>query len=79
MTLSIRDPRAAALARDLAGRRKTTMTAAIVQALENEIERDRAQRPLHERLADIARRGRGMARPGGRDMTKEEIDAMWER
>ena len=79
MPLSIRDPRAAELARNLAGRRKTTMTAAIIEALENEIARDRAQRPLHERLADLARRGREMAGPGGRDMAKEEIDAMWER
>lgn len=79
MSLSIRDPRAAELARQLADRRKITMTAAIVQALENEISRDRAERPLRDRLADLAKRAKAEAGPNGRPLTQAEVDEMWER
>lgn len=77
MPLSIRDPRAGVLARSLAKRRKTTMTRAIVAALEAEIERDRESRPLARRLADIADDLAAEARPGGRRMPREEIDEFW--
>src|SRR6266704_2691535 len=54
--LSIRDPRAAALAKELARRRGTSMTAAIISALANEIRRDKEHEaaPLADRLAAIA-------------------------
>ena len=44
--LSIRDPRAAELAKQLAAQRKTTMTEAIIVALENELKRERETLPL---------------------------------
>lgn len=77
MPLNIRDPRAAELARDLARRRGTTMTQAIIGALEAEIERERAEKPLTERLLAIANHLHAKARPGGRRMTRDEIDDLW--
>lgn len=77
MALNIRDPRAAELARQLAAKRKTTMTGAIVAALENELRREHEKTPLHERLSKLAGRAKALAGPRGRQMSKEEIDAMW--
>jgi antitoxin VapB len=77
MPLNIRDPRAAALARDLAKRRGTTMTEAIIAALEAEIERDRERQPLTVRLSAIADELAAQGRPGGRRMTRDEIDDLW--
>jgi antitoxin VapB len=79
MPLNIRDPRAAELAKELAERRKITMTAAIIEALENEIKREREKRPLRERLADLAAATRAIAGPNGRDVPQSEIDEMWTR
>lgn len=78
MPLNIRDPRAAMLARDLAKRRGTTMTEAIIAALEAEIERDRERKPLAVRLSAIAEDLAAKGRPGGRRMTRDEIDELWE-
>jgi antitoxin VapB len=77
MPLNIRDPRAAELARDLARRRGTTMTQAIIGALEAEIERERAAEPLAKRLLAIASDLHAKAQPGGRRMTRDEIDDLW--
>lgn len=77
MPLNIRDPRAAQLARDLARRRGTTMTQAIIDALEAGIEREREAKPLAERLLAIAADLKASAGPNGRTMTKDEIDALW--
>ena len=77
MPLNIRDPRAAALARDLAKRRGTTMTEAIITALEAEIERERAVTPLAARLAAIADDLVAKSRPGGRRLTRDDIDELW--
>lgn len=77
MPLSIRDPRAAELARDLAKRRGTTMTQAIISALEAEIAREQETKPLAQQLLDIAAELRAGAGPNGRRMTKNEIDALW--
>lgn len=77
MPLNIRDPRAAVLARDLARRRGTTMTEAIIAALEAEIVRERQRKPLAARLSAIADDLAAQVRPGGRRMTKDEIDALW--
>ncbi len=78
MPLNIRDPRAAVLARDLAKRRGTTMTEAIIAALEAEIERDRERKPLAARLCAIADDLAAEGRPGGRRMTRDEIDELWD-
>jgi antitoxin VapB len=77
MPLNIRDTRAAQLARELARRRGTTMTQAIIDALEAEIEREREARPLAERLLAIAADLKAAAGPKRRTMTKDEIDALW--
>lgn len=76
MALHIRDDRALRLAKRLAKRKGTTMTRAVVEALEIALARE--ERPLAERLAEIAadikRRG---APKRGRPVTKQEIDELW--
>jgi antitoxin VapB len=79
MPLNIRDPRAAELAKELAARRKITMTAAIIEALQNEIKRERDKVPLRERLARIALTTRALAGRKGRPVPRSEIDDMWSR
>jgi antitoxin VapB len=74
--LTIRDPRAAKLARRLAEVRKTTMTQAVITALEHELRRERDAKPLALRLDALARKAKAMAGPGAREMTKDEIDAL---
>ena len=74
--LTIRDPRAAALARQLAEARQTTMTQAVVTALEHELRRDREATPLASRMRAIAERAKALAGPNGRTMTQDEIDAL---
>ncbi len=77
MNLQIRDPRARELARRIAQRRHISMTEAVVEALEAEYRRVSAQQSLADRLGAIADELVVLAKPGGRDMTKDEIDAMW--
>lgn len=74
--LTIRDPRAAELARRLADARGSTMTRVVIQALEQEIAREKQSRPLSERLSGLARRAAALAGPGARAMTQDEIDAL---
>jgi antitoxin VapB len=74
--LTIRDPRAAALAKALAEARQTTMTQAVVTALENELRQDRKGAPLVQRLRALALKARAMAGPDAREMTKDEIDEL---
>jgi len=76
MNLQIRDPRARELAEALARRRGMTMTEAVIEALEARLAELR-QAPLADRLAAISEELKRRAGPGGRDMTKDEIDAMW--
>lgn len=45
-TLNVRNPRAHALARELAQRRNTGITEAVIHALEHELERERSSTPL---------------------------------
>jgi antitoxin VapB len=77
VNLQVRNPRAYELARKLAAKRKVSMTEAVIEALEAELERENARQPLAERLAAIASDLREKAGVGGDDMSKEEIDAMW--
>lgn len=77
MNLQIRDPRARDLARRIAQRRHISMTEAVVEALEAEYRRVSARQTLAERLGAIADELADLAKPGGRDMTKDEIDALW--
>lgn len=77
MQLNIRDFRAAELAKALAARRGTNMTEAVIAALELALEQERRRRPLPERFAAIAAALAAKGKPGGRDLTKEEIDELW--
>lgn len=77
MNLQIRNPKAHELAQQLAARRKTSITDAVIGALEAELERAKGEKPLRERARPIIERMLREAKPGGRDLTKEEIDRMW--
>jgi antitoxin VapB len=77
MPLNIRDPRASELARDLAARRGTSMTKAIIGALENELAREKAKPPLTVRVRQISSVLMAGAAGRRRRMTKSEIDEMW--
>ena len=76
--LTIRDPQAALLARRLADIQNTTMTQAVVTALEKELRSAQTKTPLAERLGNIACKAKAMAGPGRREMTKDDIDALSE-
>lgn len=77
MNLQIRDPRAHHLACRLAEKRHITLTEAVIEALEAQLEHDNEQQPLAERLAAIAGALRAKSKSGGHEMTKDEIDEMW--
>lgn len=76
-TFSVRDPRAAQLARKLAKLRGSTMTEAVITALENEVKRERGTAPLADRYAAIAGDLVDKAGPSPREMSKDDIDEMW--
>ncbi|RUW57622.1 type II toxin-antitoxin system VapB family antitoxin [Mesorhizobium sp. M7A.F.Ca.US.008.03.1.1] len=77
MNLHIRDPRARELALQLTAKRKISITRAVIEALENELKRERAYVPLADRLAAIADDLRAKAGDSGRAVSKGEIDGMW--
>lgn len=77
MTLRIRDARARELALELADKRQVTMTEAVIQALEGELRREAEKEPLLARLWRVADELAAKAGPGGRALTKDEIDDMW--
>jgi hypothetical protein len=76
MALHIRDDRAAKLARRLADRNGISMTEAVITALEAALVR--GERPLPERLAEIAADARRLADPRRqRAAGKRDVDALW--
>jgi hypothetical protein len=76
MALHIRDARAAVLARRLADRTGVSMTEAVIASLESALAR--GERPLSERLADIAADARRLADPRRqRAAGRREVDALW--
>lgn len=77
MNLQIRNPRAYELAKQLAEAEKVSMTDAVIGALEAKLQSAKSEKPLWERVQPIIERVKSRAKPGGRDMTKDEIDAMW--
>lgn len=77
MNLQIRDPRAHQLARQLADKRRVSLTEAVIDALEAQLEAEQSRIPLAERLKDIAARLRAKGNADGHEMTKDEIDEMW--
>jgi len=54
------------------------MTEAIVSALQAALDEERRDRPLAQRIRDIAGDLAREARPGGHRMTQTDIDAMWQ-
>ncbi|MGK6316356.1 type II toxin-antitoxin system VapB family antitoxin [Neorhizobium sp. DT-125] len=76
MNLQIRDPRAHELARRLAEKRNITMTEAVIEALEAQL-REEEKEAYFARIKALADELAAKGKPGGRDMTKEEIDEMW--
>jgi antitoxin VapB len=78
-TLNVRNPRAHELARELAARRKTGITEAVIQALEHELERERARIPLAQRLATIVDHSLAKAGPNRHPVTEADRDALWTR
>ncbi len=77
MNLQIRDPRARELAQKLAERKGVTITEAVVGALEAELGRHDPKQERIDKLKAIVDGLHAKAKPGGRDLTKDEIDAMW--
>ena len=77
MTLQIRNPRAEFLARRLAEMRRTTMTGAVIQALENEIERGSAQMSFEERNAKVMAMADALGASDPAFDMKAYADEMW--
>jgi antitoxin VapB len=77
MGLSIRDPRASELAREIADRQGTTMTAVIINLLEREAAKGRKELTVFEKLTLLQEEAEAMAGPNKREVTKEEIDDLW--
>jgi antitoxin VapB len=76
MALHIRGERAAKLARQLAERKGVSMTDAVIAALEAALVR--GERPLPERLAEIAADARRLADPRRqRTSGKRDTDVLW--
>lgn len=71
------DPRAIALAKTLAERTGTTPTEVIITALEAEIARDHSKPPSPDEFDALADELLAKSKPGGRAMTRDDIDTMW--
>jgi antitoxin VapB len=77
MNLQIRDPRAHDLARRLAEKQKTSMTEAVIAALEAQLAEHESRPPLADRVAEIAHGLKASSQGRGHDMSKDEVDRMW--
>ncbi len=75
--LSIRDPRAAKLAKKLAAQRKTTMTDAIIVALENELRREQAKLSFDQRNGDVLAMADALGVTDPEFDMKRFTDEMW--
>lgn len=78
-TLIIRNPRARALAGELARLRRTGVSEAVIQALEHERERERSSTPLAQRLEALADRAMAQAGPHPRPVIEADLNDMWTR
>jgi antitoxin VapB len=77
MGLTIRDPYVAHLAKKIANRDGTTMTAVVRKLLEKEDKSHRVDLSISQKLRLVSEEAMALAKPGGHTMTKAEIDAMW--
>lgn len=77
MNLQIRNPRAYELAKKLAEKRNISMSDVVIEALEQMDRQGREQKPLWDRIQPLLEQVRKDSRPGGRDLAKDEIDALW--
>jgi antitoxin VapB len=78
MGLTIRDPRAAELAREIANRKGMTMTAVVINLLEREAKALESELTISQKLRLLSEQALAMAGPNRKEMTKEDIDALWE-
>lgn len=77
MTLTLRDPAAIEMARELASLRGVTEAEAVAAALAAALERERERAEVRERLLAIGARARAEAGPNARAVSKGDIDALW--
>lgn len=64
-------------ARALAEKLRRSLTERIAAVLGDELRQHQEKGSLPERLTKLARKAKALAGPEARDMTKDEIDAMW--
>jgi antitoxin VapB len=77
MTLTLRDPKEIEMAKELASLRGVSEVDAVTAALAVALEREKEWAQRRARIAAISERALAQAGPGGHDMTKDEIDALW--
>lgn len=77
MGLTIRDPLAGVLAREIAVREGKTMTAVVIDLLKREAEKGRKELTVSQKLRLLSEEALAMAGPNRRVMTKDEIDDLW--
>lgn len=53
------------------------MTDVVIEALEAELKRQREELPLSQRIGVVVDNLHKKAKPGGRDLTREEIATIW--
>jgi len=76
MAFHVKDPATDRAVRRLAKLKRTTLTAAIREAVEEEYRRARGQRPLIERIKPIQDAVAALARPGGLPADKAFFDEL---
>ena len=77
MTLQIRNPRVELLARRLAAMRQTSLTGAVLEALENEIKRGGARMTFEERNAGVMAMADALGASDPAFDMKSFSDEMW--
>jgi antitoxin VapB len=77
MALHIKDERTDGAVRKLAKLKGQTLTLTIREAVERELERERARIPLTERLKPLQERFASLSRSGGRRANKRFFDELW--
>jgi antitoxin VapB len=76
MSVVIRDAATDRAIRELADLKGASIGDAVREAVEHELARERARRPLAERLAPLQDRFAAMSRPGGMPADKAFFDAL---